>query len=481
MTDGPAGRETRKQRLAASNDMVPIQGTVDVDIPADELWREFTRASFWPRWNKCFFWCRNKQLRVGDQLIWCFEPIRRWMIYKFPAIARIDEVEPEGPDRRVTWEVVALPGFYARHTYSVEDLGGGRSRFGSWEQACGWNFRLLRLFWLAHFAFVRDESLKGAQDLESVYKKSGTLDAALLRRRSYLLFWLSSALVAAAIAVATWFYVSYVRLVVQQMAPGVYVATGGGGNSLIVESKGELLVVDTKFPPGSSALRSWLDDNAGGLTATVVNTHYHYDHTQGNVLFPGSKIFAHRQTPRLMLARDGGWWRDGRVDFVPKQLIDDKVGMTVGDIEVEIEPIAPAHTHGDVVVILPRHDIIATGDLVFHTYYPFFDLGPGGADIPGMANAVRELAERYPLARFVPGHGPVASAGDLLRHADFLTALHRAAVDARAAGRSEDQMLGEFDMSKCRRHILPSFHDFKLSWATCASAIKAAYRLARVR
>ncbi|MGH9902318.1 MAG: SRPBCC family protein, partial [Pyrinomonadaceae bacterium] len=114
------GHPSKKEALAASADMVPVEGTVEVNIPAPVLWEAFTRADLWPRWNSCFFWARNRDLVPGRQLVWCFEPIRRWYPYKMPAVARIVEVE-EG--RRVTWEVNALPGFYARHTYHVEDLG----------------------------------------------------------------------------------------------------------------------------------------------------------------------------------------------------------------------------------------------------------------------------------------------------------------------------------------------------------------------
>ncbi len=167
----------REKFLADSTDMDPVQGTVDVKLPAQELWGQFKRANFWPRWNKCFFWCRNKDLRTGTKLIWCFEPIRKRYLYKFPAIASIIEVKEDDPKlRRVTWEVTALPGFYARHSYTVEDLGNGYSRFGSWEKACGWGFRWSRLFWIAHFKFVRDESLLGAKKLESEFSKSGVLD-----------------------------------------------------------------------------------------------------------------------------------------------------------------------------------------------------------------------------------------------------------------------------------------------------------------
>jgi hypothetical protein len=171
-------KKSKEELLAESNDMTPVAGSVEVQIPAAALWECFTQANLWPRWNKCFLWARNRNLILGQHLIWCFQPIRWWYLYKMPAIARIVEVDER---RKVTWEVTALPGFYARHTYFMEDLGNGRTRFGSWEKARGWSFLLMKWFWVPHFVFVKDRSLEGARFLEAVYRRTGQLNAATLK------------------------------------------------------------------------------------------------------------------------------------------------------------------------------------------------------------------------------------------------------------------------------------------------------------
>lgn len=170
------------KELEQSAEMEPVHGTVDVNIPADVLWECFRHANWWPRWNACMWWALNDDLVLGQQLIWAFEPLQWWYLYRLPGLATLVEVEP---GRKVTWEVTALPGLFARHSYTIEDLGNGRSRFGSWEQAMGPSFRALKLFWLAHFVFVKDESLKGAQRLEEIYQQTGALDAATLPNKNY--------------------------------------------------------------------------------------------------------------------------------------------------------------------------------------------------------------------------------------------------------------------------------------------------------
>jgi hypothetical protein len=174
--------EQQAHELELSTDMEPVHGTVDVNIPADVLWECFRHASWWPRWNPCMWWALNDELVEGQPLIWAFEPIQWWYLYRLPGVATLVEVEA---NRKVTWEVTALPGLYARHTYSIEDLGNGRSRFGSWEKASGPGFRALKGFWLTHFVFVKDESLNGARQLEAIYRQTGALDEASLPPKNY--------------------------------------------------------------------------------------------------------------------------------------------------------------------------------------------------------------------------------------------------------------------------------------------------------
>lgn len=468
--------QEKARMLASSTDMVPVQGTVDVDVPIDTLWQSFAHANLWPRWNRCFFWARNKDLVKGQHLIWTFQPIKPWYPYKMWAIANIVEMEP---GKRVTWEVTALPGMYARHTYHMEDLGGGRTRFGSWEQGMGWGFRPMRWFWLKHFTFVKDESLVGALRLEQQYKSTGALNESDMPKKSYVGFWVVVVLLLLLLAGLVGggiFYEKYVRVTATELAPGIHALIGGGGNSLVVEDGGETLVVDTKFPPGSESLRRWISRHVQSPVKIVVNTHYHYDHTEGNSLYPDADKIAFRETPALMTKFDDDWW-SGHAGGVPTDLVDDMRTIQVGATEVQLAHPAAAHTLGDLWVYLPQQNVIATGDLVFNGYYPFMDQPEGGTSIPGMIEIVRALARDHPNARFLPGHGPMATANDLRRYADFLEALNNAALAAHASGLTADEAATRVDLSQWHLSCLPSYHHKKMIWATAANNMRWAYFL----
>lgn len=357
---------TKEQELAQADSMQPIQGTVEVDVPIDKLWEAFRHANWWPRWNKCFFWAWNKDLVLGQKLIWVFQPIKWYLPYKMFAIANIVEVVPQ---QKVTWEVTALPGFYARHTYHMEDLGNGRSRFGSYEKAMGWSFPFTKWFWLKHFTFVKDESLEGAQFLEQKYKQDGRIDADTLPPKSYLRFVIALLVLALILVLAGtsgWMYLAFARQTHLALAPEVQVVLGGGGNSLLVRDGGEALLVDTKFSPGSGTLHHWIEKEQKLRVTTIVNTHHHYDHTRGNALYPQARIIAYRTAPELMRERpkDAEWCREHPF-AVPSIFVDETnrdaasaMTLQVGGTEVRLFHPGVGHTHGDLCVVLPKYNKI---------------------------------------------------------------------------------------------------------------------------
>lgn len=139
---------------------LPVEGSVELDLPLDDLWRTFLDVGGWHRWNPCIWRASVSDGRLAENatLVWAFNPIAPRYLYKLPAVATIVEFRPR---ERVTWEV-ALPGLHALHSYRFAELDRDRCRFGSWEVGEGALYRAVRRFWLAHFRFVCESSLRGA-------------------------------------------------------------------------------------------------------------------------------------------------------------------------------------------------------------------------------------------------------------------------------------------------------------------------------
>jgi glyoxylase-like metal-dependent hydrolase (beta-lactamase superfamily II) len=453
------------EQLQQSEDMKPVQGTVDVDIPSDVLWRVFTQANEWPCWNACMAWVRNTDLVVGRRLIWLFEPLRWYYPYRLPSVANLAEVI-EG--KKVTWEVTALPGFYARHTYWIEDLADGRSRFGTWEKAMGPTFRAAKSFWLAHFTFVKNRSLQAARLLEAAYQRSGQLDHVTLprRRRSHVLMAVTD--LAGAAETLTMGY--------RQLRPGIWSVLGGGGNSVVLGGGTVALVVDPKLRPFSMLLRRWIARELGVPTTTVIDTHHHYDHTFGNADHAGARIIAHVSVPHLMKLRDSSYWRRHPAAIPSEQeLVDQVRTFKFDDSDVSVHHLGAGHTRGDVIVKLASDGnvVIATGDLGCAGHYPFFDSGEGGADMHGWIDALRLLASRYPDAIFVPGHGAICSAEDLLAQAGYIEFVLKSVEGSISDGLLGKDLVRNVDLSSWRLAMLPVLH-YGVTFTTAASNIRAA-------
>jgi glyoxylase-like metal-dependent hydrolase (beta-lactamase superfamily II) len=117
---------------------------------------------------------------------------------------------------------------------------------------------------------------------------------------------------------------------------------------------------------------------------TLVNTHHHGDHTNGNCLFADAVVVGHRQCRAGVEAQVIGGLDAvfGAVEWgaltvrPPEVVFDERVDLFVGDRRVELHYIGtPAHTTGDAVAWLPEERVLFAGDLVFNGGTPFVLMG----------------------------------------------------------------------------------------------------------
>ncbi|HET6793835.1 MAG TPA: MBL fold metallo-hydrolase [Acidimicrobiales bacterium] len=173
---------------------------------------------------------------------------------------------------------------------------------------------------------------------------------------------------------------------------------------------------------------------------TLINTHHHGDHTNGNCLFGGATIVGHTNCRDNMAGqRVGGLdavfgpvaW--GELTVVPPAVtFDDALVVHAGDLRLEVLYAGtPAHTTGDAVVWVPERRVLFAGDLLFNGGTPFVLMG----SVAGSLAALDRLRS-LPVATVVPGHGPVAGPELIDAVEGYLRWLQGLAAEARAAGLS---------------------------------------------
>lgn len=217
---------------------------------------------------------------------------------------------------------------------------------------------------------------------------------------------------------------------VQRLHATIHVASGfENGNVLILASDTGLLLVDAQSAKRVAALNSAITRISALPVRVVVNSHYHADHTEGNALFRqlGAAIVAQRNAS-VQAAKDttivewDNWHRTPlAAAAMPTRLVDDSLAFTFGAERVVLLHAPRAHTDGDLLVWLPRANVLHIGDILEVGAPPFIDWWSGGS-LRGMVQAIdRVLPMVNERTAIVPGHGAVSSRADLLRYREMLT------------------------------------------------------------
>ncbi len=183
---------------------------------------------------------------------------------------------------------------------------------------------------------------------------------------------------------------------------------------------------------------------------TIVNTHHHGDHTNGNCLFTEATIVGHTNCRHNMRdQRIGGLDAQfGGVDWgeltvaAPTLTFDQRIDLHVDDLAVELHYIGtPAHTTGDVVAWIPERGVLFAGDLVFNGGTPFVLMG----SVAGSLVALDRIRQ-FGATTIVPGHGPVGGPEQLDAVAGYLRFVTDLAATTKAAGLSPLEAARDADL-----------------------------------
>jgi glyoxylase-like metal-dependent hydrolase (beta-lactamase superfamily II) len=68
----------------------------------------------------------------------------------------------------------------------------------------------------------------------------------------------------------------------ETIAPGLHVLFGAGGNVLVSIGEQGVLMVDSQFPEMIPKLQAAIHELGGGNVDFTINTHWHFDHADGN-------------------------------------------------------------------------------------------------------------------------------------------------------------------------------------------------------
>ena len=216
----------------------------------------------------------------------------------------------------------------------------------------------------------------------------------------------------------------------QQLAEGLYMLTGAGGNIGASVGADGIVLIDDQFQELTPRIQEALAKLSPKPVRFVINTHWHFDHVGGNenMAKAGAVILAHGNVRRRMSTTQLMKMFNREVPpspagALPIVTFDSNVTLHLNGEELYVFHVDNAHTDGDSLILFKKANVLHTGDTLFNGFYPFIDADRGGS-IDGMiASADKVLGMVNEQTKIIPGHGPLASPKDLKAFRDMLKKL----------------------------------------------------------
>ena len=235
---------------------------------------------------------------------------------------------------------------------------------------------------------------------------------------------------------------SKVEIKSEQVAPGVAVLFGAGGNIGVSYGEDGTILIDDQFAPLTEKIQTAVSTLGAQPVKFLVNTHWHYDHTGGNENLgkAGAVIMAHDNVRVRMAAGQGNQKPSAKV-ALPVVTYADGLKLHLNGEEVRVIHMPAGHTDGDSIVHWTKSNVIHMGDLFFlRMSFPFVDASSGGNVRGVIAAADKVLAIADDQTKIIPGHGAVASKADLQQYRNMVSEIVAKIESGIKAGKTLEQI-----------------------------------------
>jgi glyoxylase-like metal-dependent hydrolase (beta-lactamase superfamily II) len=242
---------------------------------------------------------------------------------------------------------------------------------------------------------------------------------------------------------------SKVEVKAEKVSGNVYMLQGAGGNIGVSVGDDGILIVDDQYAPLADKIKAALKGIADKKLRFILNTHWHGDHTGGNVVFgPEAPVIAHDNVRKRMATEQKSEFFKRTTPAAPKEalpVVTFNQNLTVHFNGEEIRAIhfPHGHTDGDSVIFFTTSNVVHLGDDFFAGRFPFVDLESGG-NVEGLTKNIGEIIEKIPAgAKLIPGHGPLSTIDDLKTYHSMLIKTTDIVRQKIAAGKTLDQIKTE--------------------------------------
>ena len=243
-------------------------------------------------------------------------------------------------------------------------------------------------------------------------------------------------------------------LQVDKLKDNLYVLRGAGGNTAAFIMSNGVLLVDTKLSGWGQPLMAKLKTLTDKPITTIVNTHTHFDHVNGNVELPANlEIVTHANTKTYMdqanpvtglqTGQQKNIFKEAGGKGMPTRTFTDRLTLGKGADQVDLYYHGRAHTGGDAWVVFPALRVMHSGDAFASKSLPIMDANNGGSGVayPDTIAAGAANAKKLNIETIITGHSPTTmTVADLEEFARFTREFVRTVQEGKKAGKTADEI-----------------------------------------
>jgi glyoxylase-like metal-dependent hydrolase (beta-lactamase superfamily II) len=236
-------------------------------------------------------------------------------------------------------------------------------------------------------------------------------------------------------------------IVPHKLRNNISVLEGSGGNVAVLTGTDGKVLIDAGIAVSRQRMTQALADLSSDPITHLINTHWHFDHTDGNAWLnaAGAKIIAQENTHKYLsqVQRVEDWDYNFLAlppSGIPSEVFARERSLKLNGTTIGLKHYGSAHTDSDISVTFGEANVVHVADTFWNGVYPFIDYSTGGS-IDGMIAACdTNLAATTNDTIIIAGHGKaVGTKSELKEFRDMLATVCERIAALKRQGRSRDE------------------------------------------
>jgi cyclase len=209
-----------------------------------------------------------------------------------------------------------------------------------------------------------------------------------------------------------------------------------------------IAIVDSGYAAAAPKLEAALKTISDKPVKYLLNTHYHGDHSEGNIYFGKTAIIIAHDNARKRKEAGSKSFAPSPTISLPVITFTDQLTLHIDDSEIHALHFAHGHTDGDSIYVFPQGKVVQTGDDFVNWEQPGFPAidmdGDGSGGVQGQIDVAEYIIGHTPDdVKIIPGHGNLASKADVVKELAVLKGTAAAVQAGIDQGKSLDQLKQE--------------------------------------